>query len=71
MGLPKDVERMAVRDSLLNSQRMADFQRESESRKAGLRWWHDITIPATFIGLAAAALAIVIGAAWWLAGVIG
>jgi hypothetical protein len=67
MGLPKDVERMAVRDSLLSSQRMADFDRESFRRKSGLRWWHDFTIPATIIGLVAAVLAIAVGAVLWVA----
>lgn len=71
MGLPKELERMAERESLLSSQRMADFQRESEDRKAGLRWWHDFTIPATFIGLAAVAVTLVAVAAWWLAGLLG
>jgi hypothetical protein len=71
MGLPKDVERMAVRDSLLSSQRMADFQRESESRKAGLRWWHDITIPLTFAGLALAFLALIAVAVYFLATLFG
>ncbi len=41
MKLPRDVEQKAVRDSLLSAQRMADFDRESAARKAGLRWYHD------------------------------
>lgn len=70
MKLSNDLENMAVRNSLLHTQRMAEFQRDSEDRKAGLRWWHDLTIPATFIGLALAVVALIAVAAWWLAGLL-
>ena len=66
MKLPREVEQRAVRDSLLSAQRMADFDRESAAKKAGLRWWHDFTIPATLIGLSLAMIVVIGVFLYWL-----
>lgn len=71
MKLPKELEQMAERESLLSSQRMAEFDQETADRKVGLRWWHDFTIPATFIGLAVAMAVIAVSALLWIASLFG
>jgi hypothetical protein len=69
--LPKHVEQMAYRDSFISSQQMADSERDRKDHKDGLRWWHDLTIPLTFAGLAFAFLALIAGAVYFLATLFG
>lgn len=49
MSLPPEIEQRAFRDSFIMAQKMKDFDAESRARKAGLRWWHDFTLPAWLI----------------------
>lgn len=51
MALSKEIEQKAVRDSLLSADRFAEFNSQQASKKAGLRWWHDYSIPGAIFGL--------------------
>ena len=58
----------AFRDSFLAAQKMKDFDDESKRRKAGLRWWHDFTLPIWLIASVGGFVAALLFAAYSLFG---